>query len=94
MICKMLSSFYRVMLQNSEAHFKNDTALDSLVIFLTLIRWFLSFLLKSGVEVIVFVSLSVRLFQRRGPREDIANLVALKYILGSMKLFLLCLVGL
>ena len=38
------------------------------------------------VEVIAFVSLSVRLFQRRGPREDTANLIALNYILGSMKL--------
>ena len=61
--------------------------------FLTLIRWFLTFLLKSEVEVIVFVSLSVRLFQRCGPREDIANLVALKYNLVSMNLFSLCIVG-
>ena len=38
------------------------------------------------VEVIAFVSLSVRLFQRRGPREDTANLIVLNYILGSMKL--------
>ena len=38
------------------------------------------FFKKSGVEVIVSVSLSVRLFQRRGPREDIANFLALKYI--------------
>ena len=57
-----------------------------IVMFLILIRWFLSFLLKNGVEVIVFVSLSVRLFQRRGSREDMANLVDLKYISGSMKL--------
>ena len=57
-----------------------------IVMFLILIRWFLSFLLKNEVEVIVFVSLSVRLFQRRGSREDIANLVALNYISGSMKL--------
>ena len=34
--------------------------------------------LKSVVEVIVFVSLSVRLFQRRAPREDVATLAALK----------------
>ena len=45
------------------------------------------------VEVIAFVSLSVRLFQRRGPREDTASLIALNYILGSMKFFSLCLVG-
>ena len=38
------------------------------------------FFKKSGVEVIVSVSLSVRLFQRRGPHEDIANFLALKYI--------------
>ena len=38
------------------------------------------------VEVIAFVSLSVRLFQRRGAREDTTNLIALNYILGSMKL--------
>ena len=62
------------------------------VIFFILIRWFLTFLLKSGVEDIAFVYLSVRLFQRRGPRKDIANVVALKYIFGSMKLFSLCLV--
>ena len=35
---------------------------------------------KSGVEVTVSVSLSVTLFQRRGPHEDIANFLALKYI--------------
>ena len=41
-----------------------------------LTRWFLSFLLKSGVEAL----------QRRGLRESIVIFVALKYILGSMKL--------
>ena len=37
----------------------------------------------------IFVYLSARLFQRHGSRKDIANLVALKHILGSMKLLLL-----
>ena len=36
--------------------------LKQIVIFMILIRWFSSLLLKSGVEVIVFASLSVRLF--------------------------------
>ena len=31
------------------------------------------FFKKSGVEVIVFVSLSVRLFQRRGSLQDTVN---------------------
>ena len=61
--------------------------------FFILIKWFLNFVLKSEVEVISFVSLSASVFQRRGSREDSANLVALKYILGSMKLFSLCFVG-
>ena len=39
--------------------------------------WFLRLLLKSGVKVIIFASMSIRLFQRGGPREDIANLIAL-----------------
>ena len=43
------------------------------------IGWFLSLLLKSGVEVIVLVSLLVRIFQRRDLREHIANLVALTW---------------
>ena len=40
----------------------------------------------------VFKNLSVCLFQRCGPRDDIANLVTLKKIFGSLKLYSLYLV--
>ena len=48
--------------------------------------------LKSGNEFVVFKSLSVCLFQIRGPRDDIANLVTLSKIFGSLKLYSLYLV--
>ena len=49
------------------------------VIFLILVRWFLNLLLKSGVEVIVFISLSVKLLLRRGPPEDISNFLNFRF---------------
>ena len=48
--------------------------------------------LKSVNEFVVFKSLSVSLFQIRGPRDDIANLVTLSKIFGSVKLYSLYLV--
>ena len=48
--------------------------------------------LKSGNEFVVFKSLSVCLFQMRGPRDDIANFVTLSKIFGSVKLYSLYLV--
>ena len=41
--------------------------------------------LKSGNEFAVFKSLSVCLFQILGRRDDIANLVTLSKIFGSLK---------
>ena len=41
-------------------------------------------------EFVVFKSLSMSLFQRRGPRDDIANLVTLTEISGSFKLYSQC----
>ena len=49
--------------------------------------------LKSGNEFVVFKSLSVCLFQIRGPRDDIADLVTLSKIFGSLKLYSLYLAG-
>ena len=43
--------------------------------------------LKCGKEFFVFKNLSVYLFQRRGPHDDIANLVTLKKTFGSLKLY-------
>ena len=99
--CSIVQDFQRVSVHPGKLYdieFRDVTVryqikFLKIVTFFILIRWFLSLLLKKGVEVIVFVSLSVRLFQTRGPREDIADLVALRYIFGSMKLFSLCLIG-
>ena len=48
--------------------------------------------LKSGNEFVVFKTLSVCLFQIRVPCDDIANLVTLSKIFGSLKLYSLYLV--
>ena len=48
--------------------------------------------LKSGNKFVVFKSLSVCLFQICGPHDDIANLVTLSKIFGSLKLYSLYLV--
>ena len=48
--------------------------------------------LKSGNEFVVCKNLSTCLFQRRGPRDVMANLVTLKKIFGSLKIYSLYLV--
>ena len=60
--------------------------------FFNFMRRSLILALKSGNEFVVFKSLSVCLFQIRGPRDDIANLVTLSKIFGSFKLYSLYLV--
>ena len=50
--------------------------------FLNSMRQSLTLALKSGDEFVVFKSLSVCLFQRRCPSDDIANLVTLKNYLA------------
>ena len=40
--------------------------------------------LKSGHEFVVFKNLSVYLFPRSGPRDDIANLLTLKKFFSSV----------
>ena len=55
--------------------------------FFNFMRQSLILALKSGNEFVVFKSLSVCLFQIRGPRDDIANLVTLNRIFGSLKLY-------
>ena len=42
---------------------------------------------KGGNGFVVFKSLSVRLFQIRGPCDDIQKLVTLNKIFGSLKLY-------
>ena len=42
---------------------------------------------KNGNEFLVFKSLSVCLFRRRGPHDDIENLVTPQKIFGSLKLY-------
>ena len=61
-------------------------------IFFNFIRRSLILALKSGNEFVAFKSLSVCLFQIRGPRDDIANLVTLSKIFGFLKLYSLYLV--
>ena len=60
--------------------------------FLNFMRQSLILALKSGNEFVVFKSLSVFLLQIRVPRDDIANLVTLNKIFGSLKLYSLYLV--
>ena len=60
--------------------------------FFNFMRRSLILALKSGNEFVVFKTLSVCLFQIRGPRDDIANLVTLSKIFGSLKLYSLYLV--
>ena len=55
--------------------------------FLSLIRYSLTFALNTRAEAVVFTNLSVCFFQRQGPHEDIANFVAFKVIVVSSKLF-------
>ena len=60
--------------------------------FFNFMRRSLILALKSGNEFVVFKSLSVCLFQIRGPRDDIANLVTLSKIFDSFKLYSLYIV--
>ena len=50
-------------------------------------QWSLILALRSGNEFVIFKSLSVCLFQRQGPRDDVANLVTLKKVFGFLKLY-------
>ena len=63
--------------------------------FFDFMRQSLILALKSDNEFVVFQSLWIWwmwLFQRRGPGDDIANLVTLKEIFASLKLYSLCLI--
>ena len=55
--------------------------------FFNSVRRSLILALKSDDEFVVFKSLSVCLFQRRNPCDNIANLVTLKENFGSLKLY-------
>ena len=60
--------------------------------FFNFMRQSLILALKSGNEFVLFKSLSVCLFQIHVPRDDIANLVSLSKIFGSLKVYSLYLV--
>ena len=55
--------------------------------FFNFMRRSLILALKSGNEFVVFKTLSVCLFQIRGPPDNFANLVTRSKIFGSLKLY-------